>query len=123
MPSSTMNLQRNMDTNLAENLLMHGVVHCMPFLAKWTSREGILINKQRNNSSKFTYFFACFMQFALTRELIFLESNCALYIFLGHKKSRHSTSYLSSLGCLLKVGFLRHFGDCRRDISFLEKQR
>lgn len=39
LPSGLAEAQKNMNPNLAESLLIAGVIHCLPFLAKWASES------------------------------------------------------------------------------------
>lgn len=42
MPDGVLSFQKKLDTKLAQTLLMAGVIHYLPLLAKWSIDEGKL---------------------------------------------------------------------------------
>lgn len=55
LPPGLSEAQKNMNPALAEALLMSGVIHCLPFLAKWSQNES-KYNKQYNKNILSYYF-------------------------------------------------------------------
>ena len=39
MPTGVLEIRKNINPNIADALLMSGVIHCIPFLVKWSHNE------------------------------------------------------------------------------------
>lgn len=46
-PERARDIQRNIDPEFAQELLFEGVIHCLPFLAKWAQTSGKISCKKQ----------------------------------------------------------------------------